>query len=180
MSGKQRIDGNQKSDDRCSGWGSQWYYSPFKAKVVFSEGSEEEEVEFLTAEHWMMVQKALLFKDEGIARSILNITEINSGSMAQVKSLGRRVANFEEDKWASAREKIVLEGTLHKFEQNSELKTKLLETGDRIIVEASPLDRIWGVGFGERNALKEKTRWGQNLLGVALMETRGRLLAWEK
>lgn len=148
--------------------------------MVFSEGGEEEEVEFPTSEHWMMVQKALLFKDEGIARSILSITEINSGSMAEVKSLGRKVANFEEEKWTSAREKIVLEGNLHKFEQNSELKRKLLETGNRIIVEASPRDRIWGIGFGEKNALKEKSRWGQNLLGVALMETRGRLLAWEK
>jgi len=126
-----------------------------------------------------MVQKALLFGDEGIARQILEVTDVSSESMAHVKSLGRQVANFSEEKWVAARERIVLEGNLLKFRQNAELQAKLLETGDKIIVEASPRDRIWGVGFGEKNALDQKARWGQNLLGLMLTETRRRL-AWEK
>jgi len=162
-----------------SGWGSQWYHSPFTAKVVFSEGGEEEEVTFPTAEHWMMVQKALLFKDGAVAREVLSITDVNSSNMAAVKSLGRKVSNFEEDTWVSAREGIVLEGSLHKFRQNAALKAKLLATGNKMLIEASPRDRIWGIGFGAKNALAQKARWGQNLLGQALAETRGRL-AWEK
>lgn len=162
-----------------SGWGSQWYNSPFTVKVIFSEGDTEECITFPTAEHWMMVQKALLFKDEAIAREILRVADVGSGSMALVKSLGRKVLNFDEEKWVSARERIVLEGNLHKFQQNLQLKEKLLATGDKIIVEASPRDRIWGIGFGEKNALAQRARWGQNLLGQVLMETRHRL-AWEK
>jgi hypothetical protein len=142
-------------------------------KVAFSEG--EEEVTFPTAEHWMMVQKALLFKDEATAREILSVTEVNSRSMADVKRLGRQVANFEEDKWVDARERIVLEGSMHKFSQNSELREKLVGTGTKKIVEASPMDRIWGIGFGEKRAVDERGRWGLNLLGLALEQTRDRL-----
>ena len=137
---------------------------------------------FPTAEHWMMVQKALLFKDEAVARKILSMTDVNSSSLADVKSLGRKVSNFNEETWVSERGRIVLEGSVHKFQQNPELKAKLLATGDKIIVEASPRDRIWGIGFGEKNALAQKSNkgWGLNLLGQALEKTRSTLLAWEK
>ncbi|KAF8956312.1 hypothetical protein BDZ97DRAFT_1671795 [Flammula alnicola] len=157
---------------RTSGWGSQWYRSPFKAEIIMEEGEEAEEVTFLTAEHWMMVQKALLFKDTEVAREILRGTRTGSTEMAHIKSLGRKVHNFDDETWVAARERIVLEGNLHKFRQNEELKDKLLATGDKAIVEASPRDRIWGVGFGEKNALNQKERWGLNLLGKALEETR--------
>ncbi|KAF8882171.1 hypothetical protein CPB84DRAFT_1851336 [Gymnopilus junonius] len=157
------------------GWGSQWYHSPFTAKVVFEEGDKEEEVKFATAEHWMMVQKALLFKDAEVAREVLEVEGTGQKDMTYVKSLGRKVRNFDEEKWVEARERIVLEGNLLKFSQNQELGEKLVATGDKQIVEASPRDRIWGVGFGEKNALEERTRWGLNLLGKALESTRGRL-----
>ena len=134
----------------------------------FEEGGDEEEVTFPSAEHWMMVQKALLFKDAEKAREILEVPD----DMATVKALGREVKNFDEDKWVSARKKIVLEGNVHKFSQNEELKRKLLATGTKKIVEASPRDRIWGIGFGAKNALKNRERWGLNLLGLALEETR--------
>lgn len=133
----------------------------------FEEGGEEEEVTFPSAEHWMMVQKALLFKDVERAREMLEVED-----MASVKALGRKVENFNEDEWVSARERIVLEGNLHKFRQNDELKDKLLATGTLKLVEASPRDRIWGIGFGEKNALKNRERWGLNLLGSALEQTR--------
>ncbi len=73
---------------------------------------------------------------------------------------------------------IVVQGNVHKFtisEDAGNLKRWLLETGDRELVEASPLDRIWGVGFGEKNAAANRHRWGENLLGKALMEVRARL-----
>ena len=137
----------------------------------FEEGGDEEQVTFPSAEHWMMVKKALLFKDAEKAREILEVPD----DMAAVKALGREVKDFDEATWVRAREEIVLEGNLHKFEQNEDLKAKLLATGTKRIVEASPRDRIWGIGFGAKNALKNRGRWGLNLLGTALEETRSTL-----
>ena len=151
-----------------SGWGSQWFKSSFKVKIKFEEGGEEEEVTFPSAEHWMMVKKALLFKDAEKAREILKVPD----DMGEVKALGREVKNFDDAIWVSKREEIVLEGNVHKFSQNEKLKAKLLATGTKRIVEASPRDRIWGIGYGEKNALKNRGRWGLNLLGLALEETR--------
>ncbi|KAF8632861.1 hypothetical protein AX17_004709 [Amanita inopinata Kibby_2008] len=148
------------------GWASQWYPSPFTATVDF-EGKMET-VEFPTTEHWMMVQKALLFKDYEMAREMLKIKEVTQKTMTKVKALGRKVKDFDNKKWHEERERIVVEGNLHKFRQNEELKEKLLKTGKREFVEASPRDRIWGIGFGEKNAMKMKARWGLNLLGKAL------------
>lgn len=128
--------------------------------------------ELPTAEHWMMLQKALLFKDSAVAREVL---DADASDMAYVKALGRKVQNFDDGTWNAARERIVLEGSLLKFGQNEELKAKLLATGSKLLVEASPRDRIWGVGFGEKNALSQKHRWGLNLLGKALEEARRRL-----
>jgi ribA/ribD-fused uncharacterized protein len=74
--------------------------------------------------------------------------------------------------------RIVEDGTYHKFTKSVDaenLRKMLLETGDKELVEASPMDRIWGVGFGEKNAEKNRHRWGQNLLGKALMSVRERL-----
>ena len=163
------VDGND------SGWASQWYSSPFTVKVKLEEDGEEEEVTFASAEHWMMVQKALLFGDYGKAREILDVKGVSSSDMAHVKALGRQVSGFDEGKWVDARQDIVLQGNMHKFEQNAKLLDKLMETGDKKIVEASPRDRIWGIGFGEKNALNQHERWGLNLLGKALEETRLKL-----
>lgn len=75
---------------------------------------------------------------------------------------------------------IVTEGNYHKFtvsEDAANLRSLLLATGDRELVEASSLDRIWGVGFAEKNAGANRHRWGQNLLGKAIMSVRERLRA---
>ena len=154
-----------------SGWGSQWFRSKFTVKIRFEEGGDEEEVTFPSAEHWMMVQKALLFKDAEKAREILEVPD----DMAAVKALGREVKDFDDAIWVRERKQIVLEGNLLKFSQNEGLKAKLLATGTKRIVEASPRDRIWGIGFGAKNALKNRERWGLNLLGWALEETRSKL-----
>ena len=91
-------------------------------------------------EHWMMLQKALLFSDHKIARNILEVTSMDKKAMASVKALGRQVKNFNDVVWKKNREQIVLEGTLLKFRQNEELKERLLGTGEKMIVEASPRD----------------------------------------
>jgi ribA/ribD-fused uncharacterized protein len=123
---------------------------------------------------YMMYQKAILFSDPAIAAKILKTT-----SPKEQKALGRQVANFKNDVWLENRERIVRDGNYYKFVnslvEGEDLKAKLLETGERELVEASPLDRIWGVGYGETNAPKMREKWGLNLLGKALMHARERI-----
>ena len=161
----------------ANGWASQWYHSPFRTRIHVNIDigrdtrtiESEEEHTFPTAEHWMMACKALLFDDQEVFEKIVNAEAYD---MRGVKQLGREVRGFEEAVWNVAREVIVVQGNLHKFRQNEELKEELLATGDKILVEASPRDRIWGVGYGEKRALEMKDSWGLNLLGKALQEVR--------
>ncbi|KAG6836627.1 hypothetical protein H0H93_005970 [Arthromyces matolae] len=134
--------------------------------------AEEEEINFPTTEHWMMLHKAILFNDIEIARKIIASTSTDKKAMKGVKSFGRKVQNFNDGVWKSNRRRIVLEGNLLKYRQNEELREKLLATGDTEIAEAAPRDRIWGIGFGEKNALAKYDKWGQNLLGKTLVEVR--------
>jgi ribA/ribD-fused uncharacterized protein len=168
------------------GWASQWYPSTFTADISLGpgqgqggeSGTQSVKATFPTAEHWMMTQKALLFGDYDVAREVLAITESRRGACAEVKALGRKVRGFEEGVWERAREGIVLEGTLLKFKQNEELRRKLEGTGDRKMVEASPHDKVWGIGMGEKKAIEvvrregEKGWKGKNLLGKALNSAR--------
>ena len=102
------------------------------------------------------------------------VGQTSSSTLKTIKSLGRKVSNFDEEVWIAARYQTVVEGNLCKFRENGNkgLRERLLGTGERMIVEASPLDRIWGVGFGEKRALSVKQSWGLNLLGRALMDVR--------
>ncbi|KAJ7218283.1 hypothetical protein C8J57DRAFT_1199004 [Mycena rebaudengoi] len=155
----------------ANGWASQWYKAPFTATVNL--GGKDEKLTFLSNEHWMMLQKALLFSDTDIAYEVLSIEGTTKADMAYVKALGRKVKNFKEDVWVENRERIVLEGTLHKFRQNSALREKLMATGETMLVEASPFDKIWGIGCSETNAISRSgDKWGLNLLGKALVEAR--------
>jgi ribA/ribD-fused uncharacterized protein len=158
--------------NHVNGWASQWYPAPFTATLTIEE--TEEELHFPSAEHWMMTQKALLFGNVSIARTVLGITGTSQSDMKRVKGLGRKVKGFDDKVWAQKRSQIVLEGSLHKFRQNEELRQKLLETGDKMMVEASPRDKIWGIGMSESKAFLSGSghKWGLNLLGKALVETR--------
>ncbi|KAE9376870.1 DUF1768-domain-containing protein [Stipitochalara longipes BDJ] len=157
------------------GYLSQWYHSPFHTE-------NDPTVVYQTAEQYMMYQKALLFSDHEIAVQILATTVPK-----EQKALGRRVSNFTQEVWEANRERIVEEGSYFKFKYGKDegegmgdgigLKVKLLGTGDREIVEASPMDRIWGIGFGAKNAGKRRNDWGLNLLGRALVRARERLRA---
>ena len=123
----------------------------------------------------MMHRKALLFAPEDtITKEILS-----AGAPAphprDLRTLGRKVPNFSDNIWVAERYAIVLEGSYLKFTENEDLKRQLLETGTRELVEASPRDRIWGIGFGKDRAESVRQRWGLNLLGNALMETRERI-----
>jgi len=122
----------------------------------------------------MMYQKAILFSDPDTASLILETT-----SPKEQKALGRQVQNFDNDVWLKNRGRIVGDGSYWKFvnslKEGEDLKGMLLATGDREIVEASPMDKIWGIGFGEKNAERMRARWGLNLLGKALMRARERI-----
>jgi len=89
------------------------------------------------------------------------------------------VHNFDEKTWNANKYEIVLRANREKFKQNEKLRKVLLETGTRELVEASPMDRIWGIGFGKANAEKNRYRWGKNLLGKALMQVRRELMEEE-
>ncbi|KAF9697033.1 hypothetical protein EKO04_004759 [Ascochyta lentis] len=146
-----------------TGYLGQWYPSRFTIS-----GDT-----YATCEMWMMVQKARLFNDENVAVQMLNTTDPKAH-----KALGRKVKGVENRMWDQRKFDVVVQGNWHKFtvsEEAESLKKWLLATGERELVEASPMDRIWGVGFTERDAGANRHRWGQNLLGKALMEVRARL-----
>lgn len=119
----------------------------------------------------MMYHKALLFDDSDVATQILAAT-----TPIEVKALGRQVKNFDEETWKENRYRIVKEGNILKFSQHLDLREKLLATKGKMLVEASPRDRIWGIGYGAKNALANKERWGLNLLGQVLVEIRDEML----
>jgi ribA/ribD-fused uncharacterized protein len=138
---------------------SQWWPAPF---VV-------DGVRYATAEHFMMAEKARLFGDDEAREKILG-----AANPAGAKKLGRTVRGFDEEKWAAARFEIVVAGSKAKFGQNPTLGAFLAGTKNRVLVEASPTDRIWGIGLAASNP--EATRpdqWrGLNVLGFALMVAR--------
>ena len=121
----------------------------------------------------MMAEKARLFNDTDMLEHIMRAVSPN-----EMKAYGRAVQNFENSVWESQRYQIVKKANIAKFSQNSELLRYLLGTGDRILVEASPRDRIWGIGMGGSNPDAENPmKWrGRNLLGFALTEVRDELL----
>lgn len=131
-------------------------------------------VSYPTAEHWMMAGKARLFGDEEGLAAVRS-----AKSPGAAKAAGRKVRGFEEDRWVAARYELVVAGNLAKFGQHPDLREFLATTGDKVLVEASPFDRIWGVGMGPHHPdVARPTAWrGSNLLGFALMEVRERLCA---
>ncbi|MGW1073991.1 NADAR family protein [Streptomyces sp. NPDC002537] len=143
---------------------SQWWPSPFTVDGTV----------YATAEHWMMAGKARLFGDAEAEALVLA-----AGHPEQAKDAGRAVRGFDEELWRQSRFGLVVEGSVHKFAQHAELGAYLLGTGERVLVEASPLDRIWGIGLAaDDERADDPARWrGENLLGFALMEARRRLRA---
>jgi len=156
--------GNRKShttgiDQSCL---SQWYSINFKINGI----------KYYSAEHYMMAEKAKLFKDDMNYEKILS-----SKSPGQAKQYGREVRGFDEKIWKENRFKIVINGNVAKFSQNIDLKQFLLATKNRILVEASPVDTIWGIGLSkESEKCNNPLEWrGLNLLGFALMEVREKM-----
>jgi ribA/ribD-fused uncharacterized protein len=141
---------------------SQWWPSAFNVG----------DTRYATAEHWMMAEKARLFNDATAIEKILACR-----TPAEAKKLGRTVQHFNPVTWDTHKYAIVKMGTFHKFSQHPTLKEYLLSTREKVLVEASPDDNVWGIGMAKSHAdIENPTRWqGLNLLGFALMEVRDAL-----
>lgn len=124
---------------------------------------------YTSAEQYMMAEKAKLFGDIETREAILNTSDPR-----KCKSLGRKVKNFDKAVWDKNKRRIVERGNTEKFMQNDDLREYLLSTGNKVLVEASPTDRVWGIGLCKNNPdALDPTEWrGENLLGFALMNTR--------
>ena len=153
-----------------------WGHTPNPKKITKSCFSQWYDVYFIvdgisyhTTEQYMMASKARLFGDEETLKEIMG-----AYSPADHKKLGRKVKSFDATIWDDKKLDIVVEGNKAKFSQNPELKEFLLKTGNAILVEASPYDKIWGIGMDIETAQNNLVDdWkGQNLLGCALMEVR--------
>jgi ribA/ribD-fused uncharacterized protein len=141
---------------------SQWWPARF----------EIETIQYQSAEHYMMAEKARMFGDESAWQRIRA-----ASSPGAAKAVGRNVRNFDQGRWDAACFDIVVRGNVAKFDQNGPLRRYLLETGDQVLVEASPLDRIWGIGLAADDpCAQDPAQWqGSNLLGFALMQARAEL-----
>lgn len=149
----------EKIDRGCF---SQWQKAPF----------EIDGVRYLCAEQYMMAEKARLFGDEEQLEKILK-----AKTPRTMKAQGRKVKGFDPVKWNDAKFDIVVRGNKAKFSQNPNMLAFLLGTGNDTLAEASPYDKIWGIGLSEASAdaLDPATWKGQNLLGKALMKVRSEL-----
>ncbi len=142
---------------------SQWHPSSFVVN----------DITFKCAEQYMMYEKGMLFEDYDIAVKILETDDPR-----KQKSLGRTVSNFDPNQWNEVARDIVFQGNIHKFTQNDDLQEILLQTEGTTLVEASPYDKIWGIGLKESDprALNRETWRGTNWLGEVLTEVRDFLL----
>lgn len=138
---------------------SNWYPEYFQHNGVWYNCSEQ----------YMMQQKALLFKDYESAAKIMT-----ESSPKEQKALGRKIADFNKETWIRECIDIMVPGLVSKFMQSPIANKEILLSGNRIIVEASPVDEIWGIGMGQDNPdVEDQSKWnGLNLLGVCLMKTR--------
>ncbi|WP_079909041.1 NADAR family protein [Paenibacillus sp. 32352] len=141
---------------------SQWWSSHFTV----------EDVTYCCTEQYMMAEKARLFGDNNMLEAIMNTIYPK-----EMKAYGRAVKSFDSRVWDSRCYEIVKRGNMAKFEQNPELWNYMKTTGNRILVEASPVDRIWGIGLAKDDPCAHNPmNWqGKNLLGFALTEVRDHL-----
>jgi hypothetical protein len=155
------------SEKNSDGYLSNWYLCDFKV----------DNISFHSGEQWFMYSKAMLFGDTEIADIILQTPLKTSLDNKAIKELGRKVSRFTIDIWERHREELIYKGLYEKFRQNDDLKKKLLATGDKLLVEASPYDKIWGIGLSASTPEAWDTdNWkGLNILGKILMRVRENL-----
>jgi len=153
-------------EDQQDGYLSNWYKSDF----FITNLDTRKQIWFDCSEQYFMWQKARLFHDDEIADLILK-----AAGPAQYKSLGQRVKNFDQALWDENKYLIMYDANYYKFTQNADIKEELLQTGDAILAEASPYDKIWGIGLSTQGltSVQDSSNWiGENLLGKVLMHLR--------
>jgi len=155
---------------------SNFYITPFK---------DDNDILYCCVEQYFVKKKQLLFDHNN---DLLGNKIMNSINPFEIKKYGREVNNFNNDIWEKIRYNVMLEGLKYKFKNNEELKKKLISTYPKFLVEASPYDKIWGIGLNKHiaeelteKALNENLNYdyywqGDNLLGKALMEIRHLLI----
>ena len=138
---------------------NQWFPCSFMVDDIY----------YNCAEQFMMAEKARLFHGEDALQKIMQAYD----PMEQ-KKLGRRVQGYDDAVWKACCYDVVVRGNAAKFFQNEKLHDFLNSTGDKVLVEASPKDSVWGIGLDENSpdAINPKRWQGTNLLGFALMEVR--------
>jgi hypothetical protein len=138
---------------------SQWYRSKFEIDGVI----------YNCAEQYMMAEKAKLFEDMDVHTKIMASTD-----PSEQKALGKQVKFFEVNRWNKVAKDIVYQANIAKFNQDPKLKTFILGTGDDTLVEASPTDKIWGIGLAQNDPrAQDPKQWqGTNWLGIVLMRVR--------
>ena len=142
---------------------SNWHPAIFK---------DDEGRTFYNSEQYMMYHKALLFNDKVAMENIIKTT-----NPKDCKAWGRKVKNFDSKTWDAVSQEVVYQGCLYKFQQNKNLKSYLMKSGNRLLAEASPYDKFWGIGLNAFNARRTPVEeWpGKNWLGTALMRVRDTL-----
>lgn len=152
------------SPSKEHGFLSNWYMQPF----VYMR------INFNCLEQYMMWAKARHFKDEEIADEIMQ-----SSDPREIRRLGRQVRNYDDEEWDKIRQGVVYRGLVAKF-RFSPFKEQLLDTGDALLVECNPSDKIWSCGLSTEEAMNtDPTKWrGRNLLGTVLMKARDTLREW--
>lgn len=160
-----------KKTEKVGGFMSQFYPSRFKDPEIPG-------IIFPMAEHYMHYRKAKLMGDDDVAQKILDLPPTQPVGALR---LGRKVKPFDSEHWDREKMRIVSRGNWYKF-TNPEpgakvnLCKKLVDTGDLYLVEASSVDRFWGIGFTAEHAERNSHQWGENKLGEVLMRVREELL----
>ncbi len=145
--------------DEPYGYLSNWYLSPF----------DLDGIHFSSVEQYIMYRKCMIFGDEESAKEILSTDDT-----ATQQAIGRKSTGYIDSVWAGMRQMIVLRGLIAKFNQNEDLKQKLLNTGDAYLVECAGSDKVWacGIRLNDEQRFDTASWHGSNILGFALMEVR--------
>jgi ribA/ribD-fused uncharacterized protein len=154
-------------DDHLFFYSGQSVFSNFSPANFSVDGAD-----YSFSEQYIQEQKALLFKANDIAKQVMS-----ASSPGEMKRLTSRIPYFDRKVWEDKVPEICYAALKNKFSQNPKLANILTSTGKKILVEASPYDKLWGIGFAkeEKNLLQKKSSWGKNLQGGTLMRIRNEL-----
>jgi ribA/ribD-fused uncharacterized protein len=150
-----------------------FYFGPeYEFSHWYKSNMSVDGIDFCCAGQYIMYKKALLFGDEVAAKKILR-----SSDPKRHRVIGKEVKAFTKDIWQQHCMDFSFAANFAKFDQNENLKTKLLDTAASILAEASPYDRVWGIGLSMGNSdIYDRTKWrGKNLAGESLMQARNAL-----